>query len=40
MKTLKEDIKVIDIPHENVVAALHSKIKDMEDALQYYTAIA
>ena len=37
--TLLTDVRVIDMPHENVVAALHSKIKDIEDALQYYTAI-
>ncbi len=39
MLTLLADIKVIDIPHDNVVAALHSKMKDIEDALQYYTAL-
>ncbi|HEY5465099.1 MAG TPA: PIN domain-containing protein [Hanamia sp.] len=33
------DVKVIDIPHEITLAALHSKINDIEDALQYYTAI-
>ncbi len=37
--TLLADIRVIDIPHDNVVAALHSKMKDIEDALQYYTAL-
>ncbi|HEY9197260.1 MAG TPA: PIN domain-containing protein [Mucilaginibacter sp.] len=33
------DIKIIDIPHEVALTALHSKINDIEDALQYYTAI-
>lgn len=37
--TLLADINVIDIDHEITLAALHSKIKDIEDALQYYTAI-
>jgi predicted nucleic acid-binding protein len=33
------DISIIDIPHEIALIALHSKIDDIEDALQYYTAI-
>lgn len=37
--TLLTDVKVIDIPHEIVLNALHSKINDIEDALQYYSAI-
>jgi predicted nucleic acid-binding protein len=37
--TLLADVKVIDIPHEIVLNALHSKISDIEDALQYYSAI-
>lgn len=37
--TLLADINVIDIDHAITLAALHSKIKDIEDALQYYTAI-
>lgn len=37
--TLLADVRVIDMPHEIIVAALHSKMKDIEDALQYYTAI-
>lgn len=37
--TLMADITVIDLPHETVLNALHSKIKDIEDALQYYTAV-
>ncbi len=36
---LLEDIQVIDIPHQITLVALHSKMKDIEDALQYYTAI-
>ena len=32
-------ITVIDIRHETAVIALHSKIDDIEDALQYYAAI-
>ncbi|MBL4677705.1 MAG: type II toxin-antitoxin system VapC family toxin [Mucilaginibacter sp.] len=32
-------ITVIDIRHETAQIALHSKIDDIEDALQYYTAI-
>ena len=37
--TLLADVQVIDIPHEITLNALHSKINDIEDALQYYTAI-
>lgn len=37
--SLLTDIKVIDISHETALIALHSKINDIEDALQYYTAI-
>lgn len=37
--TLMADVTVMDISHEISMAALHSKIKDIEDALQYYTAI-
>ena len=37
--TLLADVRVIDMPHEIIVTALHSKMKDIEDALQYYTAI-
>ncbi len=37
--TLLTDITIIDIPHETALIALHSKINDIEDALQYYTAI-
>jgi len=36
---LLTDVTVIDLPHEIAVNALHSKINDIEDALQYYTAI-
>src|ERR1039458_9949444 len=35
--TLLIDVTIIDIPHEMVLSALHSKISDIEDALQYYT---
>ena len=28
----------IDIPHENVLSAIHSSMDDIEDALLYYTA--
>lgn len=33
------DVQVIDINHELTLLALNSKIDDIEDALQYYTAI-
>jgi predicted nucleic acid-binding protein len=33
------DVTIIDIPHEIAVAALSSRLNDIEDALQYYTAI-
>jgi predicted nucleic acid-binding protein len=37
--TLLADIQVIDIDHETTVAALHSTMSDIEDALQYYSAL-
>lgn len=37
--TLLVDVMVIDCTHEITLIALHSKIDDIEDALQYYTAI-
>jgi len=37
--TLLTDISVIDIPHQVVLTALHSKMDDIEDALQYYSAV-
>ena len=37
--TLLNDITIIDIPHDVALIALHSKINDIEDALQYYAAI-
>ena len=37
--TLLIDIQIIDISHETTLNALHSKINDIEDALQYYTAL-
>jgi predicted nucleic acid-binding protein len=37
--SLLTDVKVLDIPHDTTIAALHSSIRDIEDALQYYTAL-
>jgi len=37
--TLMVDVTVIDLPREIVLNALHLKITDREDALQYYTAV-
>lgn len=37
--SLLADIQVIDIGHETTINALHSKMTDIEDALQYYTAL-
>jgi predicted nucleic acid-binding protein len=37
--SLLADIQVVDIGHETTVSALHSKMNDIEDALQYYTAL-
>jgi predicted nucleic acid-binding protein len=37
--TMLADIQVIEIPHEVCLLALNSKIPDIEDALQYYTAL-
>jgi len=33
------DIKVIDCKHDLVISALNSSMTDIEDALQYYTAL-
>ncbi|HMI03078.1 MAG TPA: PIN domain-containing protein [Pedobacter sp.] len=37
--SLVTDVRVIDSSHELTLLALNSKIEDIEDALQYYTAI-
>lgn len=37
--SLLSSIRVIEIDHETTIHALHSKINDVEDALQYFTAI-
>ncbi len=37
--TLLTDVYVIDTNHAITVHALHSKIKDIEDSLQYYSAL-
>lgn len=36
---LLNDVTCIDILHEHVINALHSPIRDIEDALQYYAAL-
>ncbi|MBO9619948.1 MAG: PIN domain-containing protein [Niabella sp.] len=36
---LLADVRIIDISHEVTLNALHSQIEDIEDALQYYTAL-
>jgi predicted nucleic acid-binding protein len=37
--SLLADITVIDINHETALNAIYSRIDDVEDAIQYYTAI-
>lgn len=37
---LLADVTIIDSNHEITLLALHSKVRDIEDALQYYTAIS
>ena len=39
LAALLADIQVIDVSHEITVNALHSQISNMEQALQYYTAL-
>ncbi|HVW60062.1 MAG TPA: PIN domain-containing protein [Puia sp.] len=39
LSALLADVQVIDIGHEITVNALHSQIDNMEQALQYYTAL-
>ncbi|MEX2235530.1 MAG: PIN domain-containing protein [Cyclobacteriaceae bacterium] len=36
---LLSTVRVIEIDHEITIHALHSKINDVEDALQYFTAV-
>jgi predicted nucleic acid-binding protein len=38
--TLLNDVTVIDCSHATAVLAVNSNITDLEDALQYYTALA
>lgn len=37
--TLLADVQVLELNHDVTVLALHSKIMDIEDALQYHTAL-
>ncbi|HEX5153304.1 MAG TPA: PIN domain-containing protein [Parafilimonas sp.] len=37
--TFLSDINCVDMDHNMVMQALHSDFKDVEDALQYYTAL-
>ena len=37
--TLLTDIQVIDCDHDTALSAVNSNMDDLEDALQYYTAI-
>ncbi|SEL42292.1 type II toxin-antitoxin system VapC family toxin [Parapedobacter koreensis] len=39
MATLLTFTHAVDTPHETVLAALHSSMDDIEDALLYYTAL-
>ena len=39
LAALLADVQVIDIGHEITVNALHSQISNMDQALQYYTAL-
>lgn len=37
--TLLNDVHVLELNHEITIQALHSKVMDIEDALQYHTAL-
>jgi len=39
MLTLLNDVRVIDCDHATAIMAINSGIEDIEDALQYYTAL-
>jgi len=39
LQAILMEVSIIDIPHEIAVVALSSRFKDIEDSLQYYTAI-
>lgn len=39
MAVLLSHVSTIDTPHEQVLAALHSSMTDIEDAMLYYTAL-
>ncbi len=38
--TLMSDVQIIDCDHETAILALNSTTEDIEDALQYYTALS
>jgi hypothetical protein len=40
LSALLNDVKVIDCDHSMALMAINSRIPDIEDALQYYTALA
>jgi predicted nucleic acid-binding protein len=37
--SILEDFEIVDMPKEIVIQSLHSKMNDIEDALQYYVAL-
>lgn len=39
MVALLADVEIIDCDHQTALFALHSPMNDIEDALQYFTAI-
>jgi predicted nucleic acid-binding protein len=39
MLTLLKDVHVVELNHDICIQALHSNIQDVEDALQYHTAL-
>lgn len=39
LSTLLNDVQIIDSDHSTAIAAINSSIDDIEDALQYYTAL-
>ena len=39
MLTLLNDVRVLELNHDITIQALHSKVMDIEDALQYHTAL-
>ena len=39
LEALIVDLNIVDLPKEIIIQALHSNIEDLEDALQFFSAL-